>query len=124
MHLIITKHDSLHYDQLAGKYMKAILDSNQMKSIYINGNAETLYFPNEVTIDSISQEKIKTIKGLNHMISSEIWLLFEKSEIQNIRFVKDADASFFPIENIDRKELFLKKFNWKINLKPESLLKK
>ena len=117
-------HDSVYFDQLSGKQMHANLDSNAIKSVLITGNAETLYFPNEVTKDSLTGEEIKTIKGINNMISSKIRIGFKDSDIQKISFIDDPDATFTSVKSIKQKDLYLKKFKWEINRKPESLLRK
>jgi hypothetical protein len=39
----IQQFDSVHFNQLSGKEIIAFLDSNQLKMIHVNGNAETIY---------------------------------------------------------------------------------
>lgn len=116
------EHDSLFVDQLSGKYIEAKFDSSKIKTIHIIGNAETIYFPNEVNKDSITGEEIKTIKGLNHMISSKIFIEFEKSEINKISFIDEPDASFKPLSAIKQNEYFLTNYSSKKKFKPKSLL--
>ncbi len=120
---IATEHDSIYYDQLSGKYIEASLDSGKIKRVLIQSNAETLYFPQETKKDSITGEEVKTLKGaVNHMISSEILLYFENSEIQKISIVENADSILKPVKNAKKEDLYLKRFVWKINRKPTSLL--
>jgi hypothetical protein len=40
--MIISEFDTLHYDQLKGKYMEAKLDSGQISQVYIESNAQNL----------------------------------------------------------------------------------
>ena len=41
----IQKDSLIYYNQLAGKEMIAYLDSGQLTKVFVNGNAETIYFP-------------------------------------------------------------------------------
>ncbi|MFD1550976.1 OstA-like protein [Putridiphycobacter roseus] len=118
------EHDSLHYDQCAGKKMIATLDSGKVKLIEIIDNAETIYFPSETSKDSITQKEIKTLKGANYMISSKIYIYFLNEEISRIKFTEEPDAIFKPLKNAKQEDLFLKKFVDKKSKKPDRLLKK
>ena len=118
------EHDSLHYDQCSGKFIKVSLDSNKIKEINIIENAETIYFPSEESKDSLTEKPIKTLKGVNYMLSNSITIRFEDSEIKKISFIDQPDANFKPLKNAKREDLFLKKFKSQKNLKPASILKK
>ncbi|MFK8038005.1 MAG: OstA-like protein [Crocinitomicaceae bacterium] len=117
------EHDSLHYDQCSGKLIFVKLDSNAIKTINIIDNAETIYFPSEEVLDTITNEKNKTLKGVNYMLSNSITLQFENSEVQKISFKDKPEAVFKPLETAKKEDFFLKKFNLKKSKKPDSILK-
>jgi len=121
--LISTKHDSLHFDQLAGKTIIAQFINKEIDNVLIQSNAQTLYYPSEKTTDSLGLE-IKTLKGKNFLECNEIEIFFKKSEIQKIKFIDKPDASFYPLDQIPEKDLFLQSFIWKIEQKPSTIIPK
>jgi lipopolysaccharide export system protein LptA len=121
--LVITKHDSIHFDQLSGKEITADFVKNDIHEIFIDKNAQTLYYPSEESKDSLNT-KIKTLKGQNHLVCDQIYVYFKKSEIQKIKFIDKPEAIFSPIDQIPEKKLFLTNFIWKIELKPSTEIPK
>lgn len=117
------EHDSIHFDQCSGKFITVLLDSNKISEIFINNNAETIYFPNEASNDTITNEEIKILKGINYMLSNNITLYFQNGEVNKISFKQQPDASFKPIKNAKKEDLFLKKFKSQKSKKPSSISK-
>ncbi len=114
---VATQHDSSHYDQISGKHIIAYLDSSKIKKIEVLDLAQTIYYPVDTKKDSLGNE-IKTLMGKNQMLSEYITILFLNSDINQIKFVKQVEASFYPINQIPEKELFLPNFKWEIERKP------
>lgn len=121
--LIITKHDSIHFDQLSGKDITADFVKKDIHEIFIDRNAQTLYYPSEESKDSLNTIT-KTLKGQNHLVCDQIYVYFKKSEIQKIKFIDKPEAIFTPINQISEKNLFLTNFIWKIELKPSTKIPK
>jgi len=117
--LVITKHDSIHFDQLSGKNITADFIKGDIHEIFINGNAQTLYYPSEESKDSLNTIT-KTLKGQNHLFCDQIYIYFKTSEIQKIKFIDKPEAVFSPLNQIPEKKRFLTNFNWKIELKPST----
>lgn len=116
---IITEHDSIHYDQIKGKMMTAWIDSSKIQKVYIESNAETLYYVTEEEKDSLDQD-IKVISGMNRIDCNEIYIYFKESEIDNIAFIEQPTGTYYSESLIPASNLFLKGFLWQIGLKPES----
>lgn len=121
--MVITEHDSIHYDQLSGETITASFVNSKIDEIFINGNAQTLYYPSETTNDSLGT-KIKTLKGKNELLCEQIYVYFKNSEVQKIKFIDKPEASFLPLNQIPEKELFLQNFIWKIEEKPSTIIPK
>jgi lipopolysaccharide export system protein LptA len=117
--LVITKHDSIHFDQLSGKEITANFVKNDIHEIFIDRNAQTLYYPSEESVDSLNNTT-KNLKGQNHLVCDQIYVYFKTSEVQKIKFIDKPEAVFMPLNQIPQKKLFLTNFNWKIELKPST----
>lgn len=116
---IATEHDSVHYDQIKGKEMTAWLDSSKIQKVYIEYNAETLYYLASTEKDSLGEE-VEVLDGMNRIDCNEIYIYFEDSEIDKISFIDQPNATYYPMDLIPIKELYLKGFLWQIALKPKS----
>ena len=116
---IATEHDTIHYDQIKGKFMTAWLDSSKIQKVFIELNAETLYYLSEEETDSLGNKE-EVLNGMNRIDCNEIWIRFVDSEIDKISFIEEPNATFYPMEQIPAKELYLKGFLWQIGLKPKS----
>ena len=114
---ITTQHDSIHYDQITGKFINAYLDSSKIQKIEVTDLAQTIYYPTQNEIDSTGTKQ-EVLMGQNNLIAEYITIHFKNSEIQTIKFIKQVEASFLPIEQIAEKKLFLPLFKWQIELKP------
>ncbi len=121
--LVISMHDSIHYDQLSGKFITASFKSGDIYKIFIDQNAQTLYYPSEKVKDSTGVEK-SVLKGKNQLLCDQIVIYFKKSEVQKIAFIDKPEASFHPLDQIKEKELFLNNFIWKIEDKPNTKIPK
>jgi lipopolysaccharide export system protein LptA len=118
---IATEHDTLHYDQIKGKMMTAWIDSSKIQKVYIESNAETLYYVTEDDKDSLGND-VKSISGMNRIDCNEIYIYFENSEIQNIAFIEDPTGTYYAMNILQEKDTFLKGFLWKMALKPKAPL--
>lgn len=118
---IASEHDSLHYDQIKGKFMTAWIDSNKVQKVKIEFNAQTLYFTEEEKPAADSSLTIKKVDGMNDLECSEILIHFKNSEIDHITFIDEPTATYMPISKVLETELFLKGFNWQIARQPKSI---
>lgn len=118
---IASEHDSLHYDQIKGKFMTAWIDSNKVQKVKIEFNAQTLYFTEEEKPAADTSLTIKKVDGMNDLECSEILIHFKNSEIDHITFIDEPTATYMPISKVLETELFLKGFNWQIARQPKSI---
>ena len=118
--MIISEHedDTIHYNQLKGKFMTAYLDSSKIKKVHIEENAQAIYYVTENAKDSLDQET-KTITGMDHLECTEIIMRFIDGEAQTISFIGKPTSIYYPIEQIPLRELFFKGFSWQIQRKPD-----
>lgn len=102
---IAIQHDSLHYyNQLSGKEMIAYLYSGELKQVFVNGNAETIYFPKD--------EKTGEYIGVNKTVSSYVNMYFNEKKIDRIVLTTASGGAMYPIKDMDENDLYLRNFHW------------
>ena len=107
------------YNQVGGKNMLAYFNSsNELTKVDVNGNAQTIYFPEE----SIKKDSIIEIqrKGMSRLYSSDIKIYVEKNEFTKVVHVDQADGVFYPMEKINKEEQFITGYNWNPTLRPKN----
>ncbi len=107
---IISKEDSIFFNQIKGKKIIANVKDNKLQKIFVNGNGESVYFEKE-------EEKIV---GVNKSESSKMTIFLNDNKIDKIKFIKKPKATFFPLKDLQEKERTLKNFKCLENLRPKS----
>jgi len=108
---IISKLDSVRYDQIKGKNMTGFVVDNELKRIDVNGNGQTLYYARE---DS-------AIIGLNRAESANISIQFKEGQVFKIIFLRAPQGQLKPLFQINEDEKRLSGFEWKISQRPLSV---
>jgi len=106
------------YNQLAGKEMWAYLVANEVVKAEVNGNARTVYYPEE-TIQTDTSTVVKR-NGMNRIFCSDLKVYLDSGEVTGITFLKQPEGIFFPIDQIDPKEQFLQGYSWNPALRPKT----
>jgi len=106
------------YNQLAGKELWAYLVANEVVKAEVNGNARTVYYPEE-TIQTDTSTVVKR-NGMNRIFCSDLKVYLDSGEVTGITFLKQPEGIFFPIDQIDPKEQFLQGYSWNPALRPKT----
>ncbi len=107
---ILSKVDSVKFDQVRGKNMRGKFVNSELKSLYVNGNGQTVY----TVVDDVEQQ------GINRADCSDIIVRIKNSAISEIVFLVKPNAKMYPINDIPAGELFLRGFNPRLDEKPLS----
>jgi lipopolysaccharide export system protein LptA len=105
---IVSKEDSLHFNQVRGKYMKGFFRDNKLVRVNVEGNGQTIYYAKE-------EEKLKAV---NRADCSDLHIYLKENRIDRITFVTKPEATLFPLDKISVKELKLKDFTWREKDRP------
>ncbi|MDB5121570.1 MAG: hypothetical protein JWN56_2788 [Sphingobacteriales bacterium] len=108
--IVNTEGDSTKFNQVKGKVITGYFVENKLDRMFVDGNAESLYYTKE---DS-------TYSGMNHMISSRIKVLFRNSELEDIISIRKPEGTYYPIDKIPKDEAILEGFLWKPKERPRS----
>jgi len=130
-----------YYNQVGGNSLIAYFENNQVTTAQIIGNAQTIFFPEESTNDTIYVNehqtdtsinntdtlpeknaivKVKRI-GMNRFFASEITLHFDNGEVIGITYYQQPDGIFYPMNLIDPEDQFIQHFSTNFDLRPQSI---
>jgi lipopolysaccharide export system protein LptA len=105
---IVSSGDSLHFNQIRGKYMKGFFADNKLLLVNVEGNGQTIYYPKDK----------KELKAANRADCSDLRILFKDEKIDRITFITKPEATLYPMDKVDVKELKLKDFIWRVKERP------
>ena len=87
---IITKRDSIHYDQIKGEEIDGFFENNELKVLDVNVNSEAIYY---------TQEEGDTLVNEVNFISSESMRInIENNRIENIKFNENPKGRTEPLD--------------------------
>ena len=111
---LIALEDSTKYNQIKGRNMYGKFYENELRTIYVAGNGQTVYYAYD--------ESDKEI-GVNRADCSNLIIRMLESKVQRVTFLTKPNATLYPPGRIPRGELFLKgfraRFNERMNSKEE-----
>jgi len=110
--MIVSKIDSLDYNQIKGKKMIGYLEKNKLKKINVLSNGESIYHLRE------DEKKI----GLNYIQSTNLTLYFKNSKMNNVTYKEIPNSITTPYKDISDKQRFLNDFFWNNKNRPKNLL--
>lgn len=110
--LIVNTNDELFYNQVQGREMTAYFKDGAMETMYVNGNAESIYYAQDDSLAYIA---------VNKSLASKMKLTFEDGEISNIHFIKDPVSDVHPMGRIDHESIKLKGFTWQWDSRPTTV---
>ncbi len=105
---IVSKEDSIKFNQISGKTILGQIIENKLKTIDVNGNAQTLYYLKE-------QEKYS---GMNRLESSKIKIHLIENKIDSITFFPKPEGKTIPMKELTSTDAELKGFLWRESEKP------
>lgn len=104
--------DSLksYFNQVKGRDIVAHFRDNDLYEIEVFGNGQTIYY---------LRDKDK-LSGINKSLSTDIVIAVENRKIQRINYITDPKSDILPPKNIEVKDLMLRGFSWRSNIRPVS----
>jgi len=103
--------DSTMFNQIKGRTITGYIENNNLYQIYVDGNGETIYYPDEKGIPF----------ALTHVTSANIRIDLKNKKIDKITFLSKPEGTMNPIFMVKKSEKFLAHFNWH---KDKKILKK
>lgn len=108
---ISSKEDSLRYNQIRGKIMTGYFTDNKLYKILVRGNGQTIYY---------GKDKEDKMIGVNRADCTDLNIFVKEGKVEQITLMNKPEATFFPIKELDPRELLLKGFSWQSDKQPLS----
>ena len=102
--------DTAAFNQLRGTFLNAFFDEGEIRRIFVDGNAESIYFP----VDEKSGEFI----GVNKSKSSYLSIEIKENKMKRIVFWPSPTGVMTPIDQADKNDKFFENFNWNTDIRP------
>lgn len=106
------------FNQIGGKEIIAYFRDNDLYRTNVNGNAITIFYPEEET--KTDSTLVKERMGMNRLYSSTLRIDIDSNEVSGITYLDEPDGVFYPMDQIEKDEQFIPGFDWKDNLRPRS----
>ena len=106
---IISKDSTDTFNQIKGKNMVAYFKRNELTSIDVDGNAQTVYFV---------REDDGFLIGINLAEASTMQIRVSNNEVQNIIYHSSPTETMYPQDKVSNKQTILKGFIWQEYLRP------
>lgn len=116
--ILMEVEEELFYNQIAGNDIVAYFKENELHRAYANGNAMTVFFPEDES--STDSTVVKKRMGMNRLYSSVLRIDIDSNELTGITYTENPDGVFYPMDKINRDEQFIPGFLWRAVLRPKS----
>jgi lipopolysaccharide export system protein LptA len=97
------------YNQIKGRNMLAKFVSNELKTVDVKGNGQSVYYAKE---DSVKYT------GVNSIVCSNMFITLDTNKVQEITFYSQPEGTFYPIEKFPAGKQKLPEFKWLIEKRP------
>ena len=101
--LSVERLDSLNYNQVSGKEMKAYFEGGEMKQVDVIGTVRLVYYP---------MEKDSTLLGLNSSETSQLSMFLENRKLKKMTMSPKSNGTLYPMTQIPPAKMKLDNFAW------------
>ncbi|MEZ4774310.1 MAG: OstA-like protein [Bacteroidia bacterium] len=111
---LASREDTVGYNQVKGKEMRAKFKDNELYRMHIIGNSESIYFAkNEDDTTHIYYE------GMNKALAQEMVMYFRDNEVKRIVFLSQPEGTYSPFFKVIFEANALDGLKWRITERPE-----
>lgn len=108
--LAVEEKDSIHYNQVAGKEMKAFFEAGELRRVEVTGNVQIGFYP---------EEEDKTMIGFNVGEGSLLHLFIRERKMEKAKMLGRSNGVMYPITQIPPDKLKLPGFAWFDHIRPK-----
>jgi lipopolysaccharide export system protein LptA len=107
--LFIQRNDSVHYNQISGREMKAFFKEGEIDYADVKGNVLAIFYP--LDSDSI-------MIGMNTTEGSSLRIHLKVRTVDKIVMHGRSSGVLYPMDQLEEKKMFLSDFNWFDRIRP------
>jgi len=108
--VVNTEADTLYFNQVAGKIMKGYFVNEKLDRIFVNGNAESIYFPEDST----------EAGSMLRTIAARMRINFSNDSLMSVLFIRKPEMTYYPLLQLTEELKTLPNFSWKPKDRPKS----
>ena len=108
--LMLNSPDNFFFNQIKGKQILVQFDSSEVRTMFVEGNAEAVYY-------ALDDEDAYI--GVNKTVCSEMLVYFGNNEVESIIFYKQPSGALQPMRSVDHDKIKLPGFRWEIKKRPK-----
>jgi hypothetical protein len=90
--------------------MKGFFKNDKLDVVFVNGNAESIYFPQDTSEN----------KGMMRSVAAKMRINFHQDSLMQIAFIRQPEHNYYPFEKITEELKTLPNFSWKPKDRPKS----
>jgi len=109
--LAVEKKDSINYNQVSGKEMKAFFQQKQIRRSLVTGNVQVAFY---------LEEKNKGIIAFNSSETSILDLYLKDRQLEKAVMKPQTNGTTYPMDQIPEEKRFLSNFVWLDYMRPKS----
>ena len=110
--LAIERKDSIHYNQVSGKEMKAYFKDGDIRQVDVNGSVQVVFYPVE--------ERDSSFIGLNFTEGGFLRMFLKERAMEHGMFVGKTTGTLYPMDQIPADKYKLPTFVWLNHMRPQS----
>lgn len=107
--LAVEMKDSLHYNQVTGKEIKAYFEEGEMRKVDVIGNVLVVFYP---------EEKDSTMLGMNTSESSLLNIYLQERKLQKMVMSPQSNGVLYPMDQLPPDKMKLPNFQWFDYIRP------
>ena len=107
---VISEDTLKNFNQIKGREMTAEFAGENISTVYVEGNGESLYF--------MLDEKDLSFTGMNKIICSSMTIRFREGKVNNLSFYKKPEGNFVPPHELKKEQKIMKGFEWRSDNRP------
>lgn len=109
--LAVEQKDTLHYNQITGKEMKAFFREGEMRQIDVNGNVLVVFYPVE--------ERDSSLILMDYTEGSFLRMLLKDRKMEQGTFIGKTNGVAYPLDQIPADKYYLPPFVWFDYIRPK-----
>ena len=107
--LTVERKDSVHYNQVNGKEIKAYFENGDVHKVDVLGSVHVVYYP---------EEKDSTMIGMNVSETSVLNMFLKNRQMEKMIMSPKSNGTLYPMDQIPPDKLYLDNFVWFDYIRP------